>query len=63
MIKHIKTYAPIYIIILVSLFVGAFIEQEIVRYRLDNYIKDNNIKLDKDLIMHGKTFHYSDYSH
>jgi hypothetical protein len=63
MIKHIKTYAPIYIIILVSLFVGAFIEQEIVRYRLDNYIKDNNIKLDKDLIMHGKTFDYSDYSH
>jgi hypothetical protein len=63
MIKHIKTYAPIYIIILVSLFVGAFIEQEIVRYRLDKYIKENNIKLDKDLIMHGKTFHSSDYSH
>ena len=63
MIKHIKTYAPIYIIILVSLFVGAFIEQEIVRYRLDKYITENNIKLDKDLIMHGKTFHYSDYSH
>ena len=63
MIKHIKTYAPIYIIILVSLFVGAFIEQEIDRYRLDKYIKENNIKLDKDLIMHGKTFHYSDYSH
>jgi hypothetical protein len=61
--KHLTLYAPIYIIILVSLFVGAFIEQEIVRYRLDNYIKENKITLDKDLIMHGKTFDYSDYSH
>jgi hypothetical protein len=63
MIKHIKTYAPIYIIILVSLFVGAFIEQEIVRYRLDKYISETNLKLDRDSILYGKKLDYNDYSH
>jgi hypothetical protein len=61
--KHLTLYAPIYIIIVISLFIGAFIEQEIVRYRLDKYISETNLKLDRDSILYGKKLDYNDYSH
>jgi hypothetical protein len=61
--KHLSIYGAVYIIILISLFIGAFIQQEIVRYRLNKYISESQIKIDRDAILYGKTLDYSECSH
>ena len=61
--KHLSIYGVVYIIILISLFIGAFIQQEIFRYRLNKYITESQIKIDGDAILYGKTLDYSECSH
>jgi hypothetical protein len=61
--KHLSIYGVVYIIILISLFIGAFIQQEIARYRLNKYISGSQIKIDRDAILYGKPLDYSECSH